>query len=118
MEIHEIVITVVCLIVFWLLLFCSYTQIRSRDSIFDMWNKCPWVSTNERHKYPLWLILIALAVSFIPIINVITIAATLATYFIQMKGKLGSESSDLEDERIVVRVRWLNWLGKLLSVRV
>lgn len=118
MEIHEIVITVICLIIFWLLLFCSYTQIRSRSDIFERWNKCPWVSTNKRHKFPLWLILIALTISFVPYIKVVAVAFALTMYFIQMKGELGNEGTDLEDERIVVRVRWLNWLSKLLSVRV
>lgn len=118
MEIYEIIITVICLIIFWLLLFCSYTQIRSRDSIFDWWNECPWKSTNKRYKFPLWVILIALVSSFIPYIKIVAIVLALLIYFVQLIGASNNEGNDFEDTRIVVKFKWLDWLGKLLNTRV
>lgn len=97
-------------------MFFSYPQKRVRKTPYDYWRYSPWMDTEEgRIKVPLWMVIVTVLVSIIPVVNLILTIAVIIVYCTQYSGTSGSGGYDLEEERMVLRapyLQWFKWLNK------
>lgn len=98
------------------LMFFSYPQKRVREDVIEHWDHYPWVNDgNERVKVPLWIVIIAMIICFIPVINIVVSIIAIIAYYIQYSGECSNNGWEKVDTRIVLRapyLMWFKWLNK------
>lgn len=109
----------VSVLVFGTILLCSHEQVITRKANISYWKYYNWVDKGEgRHKFPLWLFIVALMVAAFPILNIIAIIAAIAAYSIQAMRRDYADGVELEDYRYVLRGKVINWIIKLFTKKI
>ncbi len=102
-------------IVFGLLLTSTHTQKLIRPSYRRNWRDYDWEPVSkERVKYPIWVWLIALVLSIIPIVNIIATVVVLITYIINIIRPSGSDGWEYEYTRIVIKTKFTDWIARIM----
>lgn len=83
------------------------------------WGDCEWKPAEEgRHKFPLWVTLVAILICLIPIANVIIAFGVLLLYIIQSCDESNNDGLKLIDQRYVLGGKFFGSIKKLLNKRV
>lgn len=107
---------IISVLILGTLMFFSYPQKRVRENTIEHWDHYSWVNDgNERAKVPLWMVIVATIICFIPVINIIVSVIMIIAYCMQLSGNSFNNGWDKVDTRIVLRapyLMWFKWLTK------
>ena len=108
---------IISVLIFSSLLYCSYPEIKVRRTTSSYWKNYEWEleGDRKRHKFPLWVTLVAILICLIPVVNVILAFAAIIYYIIQSYSPDDNDGHDLEIHRYILGGKIFDPLQKLLT---
>lgn len=108
---------IISVLIFSSLLYCSYPEIKVRRTTSSYWKNYKWEPEGDRkrHKFPLYVTLVAILICLIPVINVSLAFFAIVFYINQSRSPDDNDGYDLEIHRYVLGGKIFDLLKKLLT---